>query len=241
MDVHAVGRGGDGVDLADATALAAWLARARPEVVLHAAALSSIVGCERDAALALRVNAHAAATLCAHAARVVFVSTDLVFAGDRAPYAPGDAPRPLSVYGRTKARGEEAVLRTARGLVVRLPLLFGPSFDGRRGATDMIRAAAAEGRAVTLFTDEYRTPLHVDDAAQTLLDLAAGEQAGVMHLAGRERVSRSELGQRFVACAHVPGAQLLPAPGTDPLRPKDVSLRPSLPPARTLDAALAAS
>ena len=52
--------------------------------------------------------------------------------------------------------------------VARIPLLFGPSFDGRRGATDMIRASSD---GVTLYTNEHRTPLHVADAARGLVEL----------------------------------------------------------------------
>jgi len=228
-----------GFDLAEPAGAAAVVAALRPDVVVHLAALASMAACERDPALALRVNVHATAALCRVAPRVVLASTDLVFAGDRAPYGAGDPPRPKSVYGRTKVRAEEAVLATRSGLVVRLPLLFGRSFSGDRGATDMIRAAAAANRRVTLFTDEYRTPLHAADAAAALWQLVLGERTGIVHVAGRERVSRWELGQRFVAIAGLRGADVVGAPSLSALRPKDVALFSDVAIARTLQAALA--
>ncbi|MEZ5962905.1 MAG: sugar nucleotide-binding protein [Planctomycetota bacterium] len=234
-------RGHDGFDLADPPAAAGAVAAARPDLVLHLAAVSAMAACERDPALALQVNVHATAAICEVAPRVVFASTDLVFGGDRAPYAAADPPRPRSVYGRTKARAEEVVLARPRGLVVRLPLLFGRSFDGRRGATDMIRAAAATGEELTLFVDEYRTPLHAGDAADVLWLLALGDRGGVVHAAGRERVSRWELGRRFVEVAELERVRLNAAPSTGGLRPKDVALRSDVPAVRTLEAALADS
>lgn len=230
-----------GLDFARPETVAPALAAVAPDVVLHLAALSSIAACERDPAAARVVNALSTANLCTLVPRVVLASTDLVFGGDKAPYLPTDAPDPRSVYGHSKAEAEEWVLRSPRGVAARLPLLFGKSFDGRRGATDMLRAAAAEGRAVTLFSDEFRSPLHVDDAADALLAIALDPACrGVVHLGGPERVSRVELGARFVrATGLVVSVHGQPCP--DPLRPKDVSLAASRPAARSLDAGLAAS
>src|SRR5690606_24245498 len=188
LEVRTAGRAGcdHAVDLAVRSAIAPLVDAVRPDVVLHAGAVSSIAACEAAPGIAQAVNVHATAELCARAPAVVYVSTDLVFGGDRAPYGVRDPVRPLSVYGRSKAAGEEAVLASARGVVVRVPLLFGRSFDGRRGATDMIRAAAADDREVTLFVDEFRTPLHVADAAALLLSLcrvvgAGGDAPRIVH------------------------------------------------------------
>jgi len=244
LEVRTAGRAGcdHAVDLAVRSAIAPLVDAVRPDVVLHAGAVSSIAACEAAPGIAQAVNVHATAELCARAPAVVYVSTDLVFGGDRAPYGVRDPVRPLSVYGRSKAAGEEAVLASARGVVVRVPLLFGRSFDGRRGATDMIRAAAADDREVTLFVDEFRTPLHVADAAALLLSLcrvvgAGGDAPRIVHAPGRERLSRFELGRRFAECSGV-RARMRGAPCTDPLRPKDVALAGE-PVGRDLAAALA--
>ena len=104
-------------------------------VVLHAGALSNHVDCERDEARTHRINVESSARLAA-AAKTLLVSTDLVFgADDDAPYSVEASTGPSSTYGRSKALAEEAVLAEG-GATARLPLLFGPSRDGRRGATD---------------------------------------------------------------------------------------------------------
>jgi dTDP-4-dehydrorhamnose reductase len=219
------------VDLALEGAATALLERVRPARVVNAAACSRVGDAEREPALARRLNrevpGEVAAWCAAHGARLVHVSTDLVFGG--APgrpegYREEDPVRPCSVYGASKAEGEEEVLAAGGALVVRLPLLFGDSGGRNLGASDSLRAAIERGTRPRLFTDEYRTPLDVGDAARALLELAAGDATGLLHVAGPTRLSRLELG-RLVAPADgaLEGASRRDLPGWE-LRPADVSL-----------------
>ncbi|MBK8975222.1 MAG: sugar nucleotide-binding protein [Planctomycetes bacterium] len=249
IDVRCAARSGAELplDLDDVRGAAALVGRAGCDVVLHAAAMARMGDCDQDPVAATRRNGEFTAALCATGVPVVHVSTDLVFDGVAAPYGSGDEPRPLGAYGRSKRAGELGVL-AARGTVVRVPLLFGPSSDGRRGATDMLRAAAADGRTPTLFEDEFRTPLHVQDAADALLDVALGVARGtaargprVLHVAGPERVSRLALAERFRALHGLDTLRFTAGRSTDPTRPKDVSLRSDVALARALDDMLRAS
>lgn len=235
-------RGGDvAVDLLAPGMVAAVVQAAAPDVVVHLAAMARLDDCERDPDAALRANAWLPEQFAERfGARLVHVSTDLVFAGTRAPCSPVDPVGPLSVYGQSKAQGEERV-RAHGGRVVRLPLLFGPD-EKARGATASLRASLQQGRAVSLFTNEYRTPLHARDAAQALVELAAmPDGPGLVHLAGPERVSRWELGSRFVRAHGLPLELLQPVECQDPLRPRDVSLASDWQATRSLSAMLADS
>ena len=163
--------------------------------------------------------------------RVVLASTDLVFEGEHAPYEVSVEPRPISSYGRSKRAAEWYTLGSDDHLVVRLPLLYGESFDGRRGATDMVLRAAEEGRQVRLFVDEWRTPMHVRKAAETLLDAALDpELVGILHPKVGPRLSRWELGLQIAAEHGVDPEPLIEMasrhemPG--PARPEDCSLVP---------------
>jgi dTDP-4-dehydrorhamnose reductase len=227
------------LDLEDADSIRLALEETQPDLVLHAAALSQLSTCESQPDLAHAVNERGSRIL-AEAARghIVLVSTDLVFDGRHAPYRAADPTSPLSVYAHSKAAAEESVLG-AGGLVVRVPLLFGRSFDGRRGATDMIRSA--RGR-LGLFTNEHRTPLHVADAARGIVEqLLAGTGPATIHVTGPERVSRFDLAERFLAAGGSTPARLEPALCTDPRRPPDVSLLGEWHCGRSLDAALSES
>jgi dTDP-4-dehydrorhamnose reductase len=188
--------------LEDPDSIQRALAVARPDLVLHAGAWASQARCAKDPGLARRINADSVGQLFAGAQRWLLVSTDLVFDGRRPPYGEGAATNPLPVYGCVKLAAEQSAAAIGSGLVVRLPLLFGPSPDGASGATDMIRSAVARGASVTLFTDEFRCPLHAEVAARALVHLLLATAAtGIVHLPGPERLSRHDLGVRFLRLA----------------------------------------
>ena len=191
--------------------LDALFASERPARVIHCAALSRAADCDRDPDLATETNAvlpgRIAAACARSGARLVHVSTDLVF-GREPPRAGGfteqDPVSPAGHYGRTKAEGEGAVLRAYPGaLVVRLPLLYGDSGGRRLGASDSLLASVAAGQRPTLFEDEWRTPLFVGDAAVALVELSARDLSGLLHVAGPDRVSRWELGCAVLRSAGV--------------------------------------
>jgi dTDP-4-dehydrorhamnose reductase len=219
------------VELTDGAQVTSAYRAAAPDVVIHAAAISAVGDCYRDPNRAEAVNVGgtaALAELCTAAgARLVFVSTDLVFDGERAPYMEADPPAPLSVYGRTKAAAERAVLAAAGHAVVRVSLLYGPALAGRPSFFDQQADALRAGRPVRLFHDEWRTPLGLASAARALVGVATSDVTGVLHVGGPERISRLEMGQRLTAylgtgTAGVVSASRLDVPGEP--RPRDVSL-----------------
>ena len=233
-------RAGDAqVDLTASGMVAAVAEALAPDFVLHLAAISTIAECERHPDAARRVNVRLPEQLAERFAdRLLHASTDLVFDGRAAPFHEASATGPLSVYGCTKAEGEERVLQNG-GRIARLPLLFGRDASGR-GATASLRKALGERRPVPLFTNEYRTPLHAADAAQglaELIELRAGP--GIVHLPGPERCSRWDLGRRWCALHQRDEALLQAAECQDSLRPRDVSLAGSWRASRSLDAMLA--
>ena len=220
------------VDLADAGAVADAFREAHPAVVVHAGALARVADCHGDPARAERVNTRGTALLAELAAeagaRLVYVSTDLVFEGERGWYREEDAPAPLSVYGRSKAAAEPAVLAVPRAAVVRVSLLFGPGIGGRPSFFDEQVAALRAGRPLTLFADEWRTPLSLAVASGALLTVADSDFTGLLHLGGPERLSRLEMGQRLAAFLGADPCGIVAVsreqgPAAEP-RPRDVAL-----------------
>ncbi len=213
--------------------VAAILTR-RPVVVVNAIAIASTKACEDDPDLAESVNAwlpaFVAETCRRTGARLVHLSTDQVFDGRRGGYTEVDEPRPIHVYGRTKRAGEERVLRILpASVVVRLNLVVGRS-AARPSATDHLLSEAAAGRHVTLFTDEHRSPVAIDDVCRGVTELAQGEFGGLVHLGGPLRLSRFELGRAALAAhglAHLARPALRPSDAAPP-RPADTSFDSTL-------------
>lgn len=196
-------------DLAEPGAARDAVEQLAPDAVVHAAANARTNECEMFPDLAWRDNVLATellAAACEHVPLVV-CSTDLVFDGDRPGglYAEADGPKPINAYGRSKLAMEERLgLMDSHAVVARLPLLVGPpaaedapgSF--LTGWVEQLRL----GRDLVLFTDEWRTPLSVREAARGLLAaLEHGRPGETYHLAGPSRVSRYELGLAFAGIA----------------------------------------
>jgi dTDP-4-dehydrorhamnose reductase len=201
-------------------------------LLFHLAAMSRYGLCQERPEDASRVNVESTGALAqclrSMGGRMVFTSSDLVFDGEHAPYNEKAIPKPLSIYGETKVAGEEFLLEDPHNLVLRIPLLYGPSFDGKHGTSDHVIQELQAGRKVHLFSDEIRTPLLVSEAAEQLVELALDSSVrGVKHLPGPESLSRFDLGMRVAKEAGcdlslIVQASRLEMPG--PPRPKDCSL-----------------
>lgn len=172
-------RGREELDVTDEEAVAAAVEEAG--VVVHAAALTNVDACEADPEAAAAVNDrgthNVAVAARACGARVVFLSTDYVFAGDDPPYSEDDPPGPLNVYGRTKLAGE-GHLDPRRDLVVRTSWLFG---DGRNFVRTIL---AAEG-VPKVVDDQIGRPTGAAMLARVLAEVVARpEVTGTLHVAG---------------------------------------------------------
>lgn len=175
------------LDITDAAAAHATIGRARPDTVINCAAWTDVDGCELDPERALAVNALAVEAL-AHASRqagasFVTVSTDYVFAGDRAGfYTQRDDPEPQSAYGISKLKGEWlARVASARTVVARTGWVFG------RGGRNFLATAlerARRGEQLTAIVDAYGTPTYAPHLAARLRELAELDLPGVYHVAG---------------------------------------------------------
>ena len=183
-DVVAVGSAD--CDVRDRAAVAALVAAHRPHAVVHTAYVQS------DWDVTATGAAHVAVAAAAHGARLVLVSSDVVFSGDDVHYDESARPDPITAYGAAKAAAETAALAVCADVVVaRTSLVLG---DGASQHERLVHtlAGGAEG---ALFDDEGRCPVHVGDLAAALVELAESNHQGVLHVAGADAMSRLELGR----------------------------------------------
>ncbi|HXD71487.1 MAG TPA: SDR family oxidoreductase [Gaiellales bacterium] len=214
--------GGVRLDVRDAEAVEALVAELAPACVVHTAYV-------QDGPDAWATNVAGAANVAAAAAgrgaRLIHLSTDLVFDGRAGPYAEGDAVNPLLEYGRSKAAGERVVAeRHPEATLVRTSLIYGGQGLSRheRRILDVV-----DGRAdLAFFTDELRCPVQVSDLADALLALAGVAHPGPLHLAGADGVSRYELACLVAEANGRETAHLrtTTSAGMQPERPRDCRL-----------------
>ncbi len=171
-----------------------------PDVVLHTAALSGLGDCQRNPQLAERVNAQATAELARwcqkHGVRLVYLSTDIVFKGDRPPYDEQAQPDPINVYGLSKWHGELAVQETDGDFAIgRIALALGRGLNGTHNFIDWFMQRLQSGHPVTLFTDEIRTATYVGALAERFWQLALSAEKGIFHVCGAQALDRFTLGR----------------------------------------------
>lgn len=189
------------LDLTDFESVARRFRAESPALVIHCAANSSSVDCEKSPALARLQNVEVTerlAELCA-GTQFVFLSTDLVFDGQQGGYVETDSVNPLGVYAETKVAAEQIVLANPRQLVVRTSLNGGVSPKRNRGIDEQARIAWSNSQTLRLFTDEYRSPVDASITARAIWELALANVTGIFHVAGAERLSRFELGKTLAA------------------------------------------
>lgn len=211
------------IDLAVEGSAAAAIARLRPNVVINAAAYTAVDQAEDEPELAMRINAQGAREVAEAAdsigAPIIQVSTDYVFDGtsERA-YREDDETGPISVYGASKLRGEEAAREAnPRHLIVRTSWVVSPF--GRNFVRTMVEAARS--REVLNVVDDQRgrptSALDLADALLAILDRwAAGDMVGqgrTYHVANAGEASWFELAREIMdECRRVgaPAAELRP-------------------------------
>lgn len=175
------------LDVRDAYAVQQLCATVRPDVVVNTAYRQD------DWDVTARGAAQVAVAARSVGARLVQVSSDVVFSGQDITYREDARPDPVSPYGAAKAAAEVAVAAISPGAVIaRTSLILGRSeAPMERRVRDLL-----EGRAAgELFDDDVRCPVHVDDLACALLELAFSEASGVRHVAGPDALSRLEIGR----------------------------------------------
>jgi dTDP-4-dehydrorhamnose reductase len=188
-------------DLLELSRMTALFEEIRPDGVIHTAAASDPNFCEGYPVATRPVNVDVPERLSGFCADrgipFLFTSSDLVFDGESSPYGEDDPTGPVCIYGDQKATAEKKVLaRNPDALVCRLPLLFGASGSIHTAFDYRMRQALGKKEPLRLFRDEFRTPVDAGSAAAGLLQFL-GREKGMLHLGGRERISRLDMGRRL--------------------------------------------
>ncbi len=195
------------LDVREAEAVESTLRTLQPEAIVHTACSNGSAEQVQAIVPGARHLARAAHRL--HI-RLVHLSSDIVFDGEQAPYADDARPQPLHEYGRAKAEAETIVAELCpAAAIVRPSLIWG--LEPLDRVTRWLVDGAQRGERVVLFTDEFRSPVHVADLSAALLELAARpEIAGPMNFGGPQALSRWEFGMKLLAALHIePGPNVV--------------------------------
>ncbi len=161
------------LDITDGSAVAEYVNKLSPDVIIHAAAVTNNRDIEADPSDALDVNIKGTANLAlaclGSGTRLVYVSSDYIYKGDRGNYSESDEVLPSNLYAWTKLAGEAAVRAVADHLIIRT------SF----GASEFAYPAA--------FADKWSSKQYVDEVAPKILRAAVSTATGVLNIGGPRR------------------------------------------------------
>jgi len=190
-----------GYDVTDVEKTINGIHQVGPDVVFHLAARTDVDGCEDDIAGATSINFQGTWAVALGVEELgrelVYLSTDYVFDGRSGkPYRENDKTNPLSVYGRTKLLGENAIKRSCRRhFIVRSSWLYG---GHGRNFVDTIRQKSKEVSRIEVVSDQVGSPTYARDLCRPLWDLARSKHFGVYHVTNSGQCSWCELASEVV-------------------------------------------
>nr|WP_276869802.1 dTDP-4-dehydrorhamnose reductase [Fournierella massiliensis] len=194
------------LDITDRDATIAFVRRHQPDTIISCAAFTNVDGCETNPEAAFKVNAIGASNLAQAAerinARLIHVSTDYVFRGEGdKPLDESERVDPKSVYGKTKALGEEYVKNFChRYFIVRTAWLYG--YAGKNFVKTIVNAGKKFGR-LEVVSDQLGNPTNAEDLAHHILQLAVSHDYGVYHCTGEGVCSWYEFASEIIRLSGV--------------------------------------
>lgn len=207
----------------------------KPKVIIHTSAVTSFDYSAEHREVAWNINVKGTENVVSASekvgSRLIYLSTDLVFDGNKSFYSEEETPVPICFYGKTKLEGEKIVSSISSNYcIARTALIFGQSQNSSKCFTETMIDNMDKGKEVRLFVDEYRTPINVENLCDILLEMAERKDLqGLYNICGRERLSRYEFGLKLAGVFGFNRELLIPN-STDNFsfkdkRPKDCSMK----------------
>lgn len=178
------------------------ISQINPMCVVHAGAIADVDYCERNKELAWEVNVVGTKNIiniCEKIkARLIFISTDLVFDGSKKYYMENDNPNPINFYGKTKYEGEKLVRNSGLSYaIIRLSLLYGWNRKNqKKNIATFILENLMNKRELKMPVDRFNTPILINDVPKFVEQLSFFPKSDLYHLAGPELVNRYQFASK---------------------------------------------
>lgn len=173
----------------------------QPDAIIHCAAIASINAAEQQPELTRKLNADVPGKLATAAKKwgvpFVHISSDAVFDGVKGDFTETDPTGPLSLYGRAKLAGEQAVSAANPEAIIARTVFYGWSLSGKRSLAEFFFNQLRGGEPMLGFTDLIFCPLYVEDLAQALLEMIEKRLSGVYHVVAPDHLSKYDFGVRI--------------------------------------------
>jgi len=189
------------LDITDAIKVLNLFNTLKPAIVIHTASETNVDKCETGREHAWKTNVegtHNLADACKKiGAKLVYISTDYVFDGEKGHYKEQDEPNPINYYGFTKLEGERQIISHCRNhVILRTSVLYGWHPWKQNFVTWTINALK-QNKELTVVEDHYNTPTLADNLAEMALEAVQKDLQGLYHASGSQRISRYEFAKQI--------------------------------------------
>ena len=190
------------LDIVDQIRMNEILQSEKPEVLVHAAAITQVDECELNQKQCVLVNVQgtasalrAAEKYCRH---IIFVSSDFVFDGVAGNYSEDAELKPISFYGKTKQEGEQLISDSKiPWSIVRTCLVYGNVLSGsRNNIISWVKDNLEKKKPIRVVSDQFRTPTYVEDLAKGILLVIQKKATGIYHISGKEVLTPYDIAQQ---------------------------------------------
>ncbi len=187
-------------DLTDTTLLNKWLEVAKPDLVIHCAAIVNVDACEGNIELVKKLHIETTKVMVNYLdinnGRLIYISTDSVFNGEKqGAYSEIDAVNPLNIYAMTKFFGEKSVQQMRNGLILRVNIV-GWTQGKDASFFEWVLKGLIDKVPLNLFHDVYFSPLHVDDLSLIIEKIIDRPIFGLYHCASNDSISKYSFGKK---------------------------------------------
>ncbi len=215
-------------DLTDAAFVDRLLDTVKPGLIIHTAALVDVNACEADPATAYRVHVQASRRLARYGARIVYISTDSVFNGQKGSYSENDLPDPLNHYAASKLLGEYAVQSANRDSLIVRTNIYGFNCPLGKSLVEWALKQLLDGKPIKGFTDIRFNAIYTHCLAEVILRFGSSQMTGLVNVASADSVSKYEFLRLLANAFGIDEALIEPCAATEAAftvpRPRDSTL-----------------
>ena len=209
------------LDITDKNQTAEVIGTVSPDIVINSAAYTDVDGCEENTDTAYAVNGEGVRNLAIACREVdcplVHISTDYVFNGkSERPWVEDDEVGPVSVYGKSKLQGEEAIQEILdKFFIIRTAWLYG--LNGKNFPKTMLELARSHSE-ISVVYDEVGSPTYTPDLAQGISQLIETDYYGIYHLTNSGSCSWCEFA-KYIFEAAGSDVEVIPVTASEFARP----------------------
>lgn len=198
------------IDITDKKAVLKSIKHLNPDIIVHTAWINSLTLCEKNPKTAYKVNVEGTKNIIQavnNKIKLIFLSSDYVFKGDRGNYKENDQPNPLTVYGKNKLSAELAIKKNLKNyLICRTAGVFSQGGNFYNFAVENLK----EDKEIEVYNNCYFTPTYLEYLLFALTALIEKNYQGIIHVAGGQKLSRYKLALYMAKLLNKPESQIKP-------------------------------